>query len=183
MRKRNGSDLLRSLLPRVMSIAAALCLLLSVAAAHLQAAQTTTQPTVKRKQTKRHKVRSKTPRKTSTPQPSAAASLPTGTWGGEHLNLNVTATGARLEFDCAQGTIDQAITLDAHNAFNVSGTYTQEHGGPIRIDEQPNGRPARYTGRVEGERLTLTITLADTQKSLGTYTLVHGQTARIFRCL
>jgi hypothetical protein len=135
---------------------------------------------VKSRPAKRHK--SKLTRKASEPA-RAGVSLPVGTWGGQHVNLDATPAGARLEFDCAQGTIDQAITLDAHNSFDLPGTFTAEHGGPVRIDEQPASHPARYTGRVEGERLTLTITLADTQKPIGTYTLVHGQTARIYRCL
>ena len=172
----------RKLLTRAALVGAACCLLVAVQSSPAHAArraETTTQRSVKSKQTKRHK--SKPPRKAAVPP--RTSSLPAGTWGGQHISLDVTPAGARLEFDCAQGTIEQALTLDAHNAFDLPGTYTPEHGGPVRIDEQPNARPARYTGRIEGERLTLTITFADTQKPVGTYTLVRGQTARIFRCL
>ena len=107
--------------------------------------------------------------------------LPTGLWGGDHISLQVTADGARLEFDCAHGSIAQAITLDADNAFDVPGSFTPEHGGPVRSDEKPRDQSARYTGRVEGRTMTLTITLADKQDA-GTYTLVQGQSPDLFKC-
>ncbi|MFL6212031.1 MAG: hypothetical protein ACJ74W_24500 [Pyrinomonadaceae bacterium] len=110
-------------------------------------------------------------------------SLPTGTWGGQHISLDATSSGAHLEFDCANGEINQPVMLDGNNAFDVAGVYVQEHGGPVRIDEQPNGQPARYSGRVEGQTMTLTITLTDKQQTIGTYTLGHGQSPRIFKCL
>jgi hypothetical protein len=58
----------------------------------------------------------------------------------------------------------------------------QEHGGPIRSDEQPAEHTARYAGRLAGQTLTLTITLTDKQQNIGTYTLVHGQSPNIFKC-
>ena len=173
----------RNLLLRAANVAAALCLLVSAQSSSVLAkgqVQTATARSVKTKQAKQRK--SKKPHRRGV-QRGGATHLPAGAWGGEHVNLDATTTGARLDFDCAQGTIDQAITLDAHNTFNVSGTYTQEHGGPIRIDEKPNRHPARYTGRLEGQTLTLTITLTDDQHQVGTYTLTRGQSARLFRCL
>src|SRR5437016_8340462 len=35
-----------------------------------------------------------------------------GTWGGEHVILDVSKNGAVLEFDCAHGQIDQPLILD-----------------------------------------------------------------------
>jgi hypothetical protein len=120
--------------------------------------------------------------KTVSGQTHRPNSLPTGTWGGQHISLDVTSDGARLEFDCANGQINQPVMLDGNNAFDVAGVYVQERGGPVRIDEQPNGQPARYSGRVEGQTLTLTITLTDNKQTIGTYTLGHGQNPRIFKC-
>lgn len=173
----------RNLLTRATNIAAALCLLVSAQSSSVLAtgrAQTVGAQSVKSRQAKPRKSRKtrKTPR-----QPSGATRLPTGAWGGEHVNLDATTTGARLEFDCAHGTITQALMLDTRNSFDVPGTYAQEHGGPVRIDEKPNTHPARYTGRVAGQTLTLTITLTDSQEKIGTYTLTRGQAARLFRCL
>jgi hypothetical protein len=117
------------------------------------------------------------------PAPRATKSLPTGVWGGDHVRLDATAAGARLAFDCANGTITQPIKLDAHNAFDAPGRYVQEHGGPVRMDDQPDGHSARYVGRVEGQKMMLTITLTDSQQPVGTFTLVRGETPKLFRCM
>jgi hypothetical protein len=145
-----------------------------------QADQSVTRSKSKAKKTPKHKRKVIKSVSGHTQRPN---SLPAGTWGGEHISLNATAAGARLEFDCANGQINQPITLDGNGAFDVAGVYVQEHGGPVRIDEQPNGQPARYSGRVEGQTMTLTITLTGKQQTVGTYTLGHGQNPRIFKCL
>jgi hypothetical protein len=36
----------------------------------------------------------------------------TGTWGGEHVFLEVSEKGADVEFDCARGQISQPIALE-----------------------------------------------------------------------
>src|SRR3954469_23646810 len=53
-----------------------------------------------------------------------------GVWGGEHISLTVGSKDAKLEYDCAHGTIDQPLKFDNHGRFNVSGTHTWESGGP-----------------------------------------------------
>jgi hypothetical protein len=106
-----------------------------------------------------------------------------GTWGGPHIQLDVTDGGASVQYDCAHGTIDERLTLDAAGRFDVRGTHAREHGGPVRIDEKESREAARYAGRVEGETMTLTVTLADSKEPLGTFTLKRGQTGRLFRCL
>jgi hypothetical protein len=116
----------------------------------------------------------------TTPRP--ARTLPPGLWGGAHVSLDVTPDGARLEFDCAHGTISEPITLAADNTFAVSGVYVPERGGPVRVDEAPVNRQARYTGRVEGETMTLTVTRTDQQQAVGTYTLGLGQSPKVFKC-
>lgn len=133
--------------------------------------------------TKRPPRRKSKPARPDSAPTRAAANLPAGLWGGQHISLDVTNVGAQLTFDCAQGNIEKALMLDPHNSFDVTGVFVQERGGPIRVDEKPDSHPARYTGRLEGERLTLTITRADNQQRIGTFTLVRGQRPDIFRCL
>lgn len=36
----------------------------------------------------------------------------TGIWGGQHIGLTISDTGANLAYDCAHGTIDGQIHLD-----------------------------------------------------------------------
>jgi len=48
--------------------------------------------------------------------------------------------GAEVEFDCAHGQMTQRTTLDRHGDFDVAGTFTPEHGGPVRRDVKLNFR-------------------------------------------
>ncbi len=109
-------------------------------------------------------------------------SLALGAWGGDHILLEVAAGGATVEFDCAHGAVEGAIRLDSQGRFDVTGTYVQERGGPVR-EGQEDARPARYAGRVEGKTMTLTIAVGDGGETLGPFELVHGRSARLTKCL
>ena len=105
-----------------------------------------------------------------------------GMWGGNHVRLDVSDAEARIEFDCAHGTLGR-IEPDANGNFDVTGTYVAERGGPVRADETPAGRPARYHGKVNDKTLTLTVALTDTGDEVGTFTLTHGKGTRLTKCL
>lgn len=109
--------------------------------------------------------------------------VPDGVWGGQHMGLWVERGGARVEYDCAHGTIDQPLVLDRHGRFNVKGTHFREHGGPVRPGEQNTGQPARYTGSLSATMLTITVTLTDTQQTIGTFRLRHNQEPSLVKCL
>src|SRR6516164_3286449 len=94
--------------------------------------------------------------------PVAACQSPTGTdpgrvavgtWGGDHIRMDVVPSGAAIEYDCAHGTIDEPIVPDGGGRISVGGTHTFEHGGPVRIGEPEDRHPARYDGRVVGDTL------------------------------
>src|SRR5436309_3568847 len=80
-----------------------------------------------------------------------------GTWGGEHVVLDVSKNGAVLEFDCAHGQIDQPLILDKKGRFAARGTFTPEHGGPVRRDEVTPSSATRYSGQVKGDVMTLKV--------------------------
>jgi hypothetical protein len=109
-------------------------------------------------------------------------SAQTGTWGGQHIRLEVTAQGGQVEYDCAHGTIDQQIAPDAQGRFEVTGTNVREHGGPVRKDETADSHPARFRGQIKGDTMTLTVTESDTKEILGTFTLVYGQQPHLMKC-
>src|SRR5437660_4586419 len=67
--------------------------------------------------------------------PRSSRTLPPGNWGGNHVGLQATERGARLDFDCAHGAIDEPIALDEQGTFDSRGTYTREAPGPIREGE------------------------------------------------
>lgn len=117
---------------------------------------------------------------TASPTPTA---LPPGQWGGEHVSLTVSATGASLEFDCARGTMDQRPLLDSQGQFTWPGVYVREHGGPIREGEPEVRDRALYVGQLDGSRLTLSVRLTDYSRQIGPYTAKFGQPPRLFKCL
>ncbi|MEO8285756.1 MAG: hypothetical protein ABI670_04925 [Chloroflexota bacterium] len=114
--------------------------------------------------------------------PGTGATLKTGQWGGQHVRIDVTADGTLIEFDCAHATIAQPITLDSAGNFDVTGIFVQEHGGPVRADDE-QGRPARFTGSTDGTNLNIAITYTDDNTKIGAFSLVYGAQARIVKCL
>jgi hypothetical protein len=116
---------------------------------------------------------------TSSPQNRA---VPIGIWGGNGIAVTVNTAGATVEFDCAHGTIDHPMTTDAAGRFSLSGTYVQEHGGPIG-PEPPDTHPALYDGSVSANTMTVTITLTDTNRAVGSFTAVEGASPHVVKCL
>ena len=106
-----------------------------------------------------------------------------GSWGGVSIRLDVTASGATVDYDCAHGTIDQPLVADRDGRFSATGTHVREHGGPIRLDDPPDRHPAQYAGQVSGRSMRLTVTLLDTPQVLGTFDAVFGVNGRVLKCL
>ena len=114
--------------------------------------------------------------------PAGRSRVASGTWAGEHVHLEVSGAGARVEFDCAHGTIDEPMVLDRRGRFDLRGTYVREHGGPVRADEPPGGAPARYAGRARGRTMTLTVVLTGAGERIGSFALVRGAATRLHKC-
>jgi hypothetical protein len=116
---------------------------------------------------------------TTNPTPMVAL----GSWGGSHVSMQVTSEGARLEYDCADGVIDEPLRPDATGRFAASGSHTPGHGGPIRVDEILPVFRARYDGHVDREQMSLRVTLTETGVQLGPFDLRRGNFGLLFRCL
>src|SRR5215471_19151864 len=112
----------------------------------------------------------------------ARKKLPAGRWGGQHISLEVLAKGAKIEYDCAHGTIDESIVLDRKGRFNVSGKHFPERGGPSR-QGQPSGYPVTFSGEVNGQTMTLTLRNGSNPEDISTFTLVHGAQPKLVKCL
>jgi hypothetical protein len=106
-----------------------------------------------------------------------------GRWGGEHVALELTATGGAIEYDCAHGGLTQPVRLSSQGAFEVLGIHVREHGGPIREGERPDSLPARYVGRVTGDRMTLRVYAGSRPDTLGPFELRREGEPRLFKCL
>jgi hypothetical protein len=112
------------------------------------------------------------------------STLRAGTWGGSGIGLQVPGNGAAtVEYDCAHGTIDREIPVDARGQFTAGGQHVAERPGPVREGDAPAPRPARYTGSISGATMRLTVTLTDTGQALGSFTLTLGRPPIVRKCL
>jgi len=104
-----------------------------------------------------------------------------GEWGGPHIGLILEGGLGTVEYDCASGTIDQAIPF-ADGPFTVAGTHRTGQGGPVRVGQIFTSQRATYTGEhVKGD-ITLSVKLEDGE-ALGPFTLKQGAPPQITRCL
>ena len=106
-----------------------------------------------------------------------------GQWGATGIAMEVTESGAQIEYDCARGTISGPLVLDAEGRFDVKGRHFREHGGPVREGEESNGQPVRYTGQVTGDTMTLEVKPEGSDTPISSHTLVRGKTGRVRKCL
>jgi len=106
-----------------------------------------------------------------------------GLWGAEHIELIAESDQVLIEYDCARGKIESALIPDSDGQFDILGTHTLG-SGPVNLNvPPPDARPARYQGRVIGNRLELTVTLTDTGNVMGPFVLVRGEPGYLYKCL
>ena len=101
-----------------------------------------------------------------------------GTWGGENAGLIADDTSAHVHIGCTYGNISQEIVLDLTGRFDVPGKQNIT-AHPVDLGVL---HPARFTGRVEGGRMTLTVSLTDTAVVLGPVQLAYGKEPRMGPC-
>lgn len=106
--------------------------------------------------------------------------IPTGNWGGQHINIKVTTQSATIEYDCATGFIQGPLVVDRNGNFKLRGTHRMQRGGPVRADETPRDLPATYTGSIRGNTMTLNLKVSDAE--VETFTLVKGKEGELFKC-
>ena len=109
------------------------------------------------------------------------ATVPATIWGGDHVRMNVTPSGAELEFDCATGTITETVP-ETDGTFSLKGTFTPQRGGPTRRDEPPRTTAAVYSGTIERDTMTLHIVLAGNGREVGQYVLSRGAAGAVMKC-
>ena len=94
-----------------------------------------------------------------------------GTWGGDNAGLIATDTVAHVHIGCTLGYAKTPILIQADGSFEATGTYN--------VDAFPIDRgiihPARFSGRITGKTMTLTVVLTDDGRQLGPVTLVLGK--------
>jgi len=116
------------------------------------------------------------PEPTRTPTVSL---VPEGVWGGVGIRVDVREGRAKIELDAAHGETDGPLVLDGSGAFDVPGTFARERPGPERVGAPEKGEPARFRGTLDGDILTLTVTLGRNAVAAGPLKARRGEPARL----
>lgn len=101
-----------------------------------------------------------------------------GTWGGENAALIADDTSAHVHIGCTYGRIHEPINPTAQGRFEVFGEQNIT-AHPVDLGVL---HPARFHGRVENGRMTLTVSLTDTAVTLGPVQLTYGKEPRMGPC-
>ena len=108
--------------------------------------------------------------------------MPSGVWSGDRATLTLTPTGGNFVEDCADATIDVPIWHGNGTHFTATGMQSDYPPGPQRADESAKTLPlVRYSGKVVGKTLELTVERADRKAT--TYNLRSGVFLKRIRCL
>lgn len=109
-------------------------------------------------------------------------SVPPGNCGATGVRLVIDGHGVTIEYDCARGEITQKLLIDEQGGFRVSGVYTRRYPGAVRVKLLPKPQPARFEGKISGNKMTLKVTLTETGETLEEVVLERDKTARLRKC-
>ena len=101
-----------------------------------------------------------------------------GTWGGDNAGVIVTDTSAHVHIGCTVGDVHQPLETDPEGRFDVPGLYNITAYPVYRGPDHP----ARFTGRIDGKVMTLTVQLTDTAVVLGPVQVLYGREPRMGPC-
>lgn len=109
--------------------------------------------------------------------------VPNGVWGGEQIRMDVSDSGAEIEFGCARGAISQRLELDEKGSFKVRGVYIAQTPAPAATDDGSTGAGsnATYVGTLSGSSLRLEVYI-DGQNVPRTFNLVQGDQGQLAKC-
>ena len=101
-----------------------------------------------------------------------------GTWGGDNAGLIVNLNDVHVHIGCTLGDANGPVTTDKNGHFEAVGTYN--------VDAYPVNRgiehPAKFSGDVVGNTMSLTVTLTDTARVLGPVSLIYGKQPQMGPC-
>jgi hypothetical protein len=87
-------------------------------------------------------------------------------------------TSAHVHIGCTYGNVHEAIVLDLSSRFDVAG----EHNITAYPVDRGILHPARFTGSIDGRKMTLRVTLTDTAVSLGPVVLTFDRQPQMGPC-
>jgi hypothetical protein len=102
---------------------------------------------------------------------------PVGVWGSDQATLRVKETGGTIDILALTlpaggcfGTYGEIAQPIPKGRFTLAGTYTQLLGVyPGKMDY-----PAQFSGSVEGNTMTIIISVPSQQRSVGPFVLTYG---------
>lgn len=103
-------------------------------------------------------------------------------WGTTDIILRVEKDVVKIEYVCAEGEINEPLKVDEQGNFNADGVHIRHKPGPVIEGAKPNRQPAKYQGKISGDKMTLKITYKESGEEIGNYTLERGKTPRMQRC-
>jgi hypothetical protein len=100
-----------------------------------------------------------------------------GVWGSENASLTIAKDGAKLDLLSLKlptggcfGTYGEMTQPIPNGSFSIAGTYTQLIGAyPGKVEYA-----ARYSGVVEGNRMSIAIAVPALQQTFGPFLLTVG---------
>ena len=101
-----------------------------------------------------------------------------GVWGGDNAGAIVTDTSAHVHIGCTVGDVHQALETDVEGRFDVRGMYNITAYPVYRGPDHP----ARFTGQIQDQVMTLTVQLTDTAVVLGPVQVFYGKEPRMGAC-
>lgn len=81
-----------------------------------------------------------------------------GTWGGDSAGMIVSDTAMHLHIACTYGDVSGRVPVGTNGDFDVTGSYMLR-AYPVMVGPAV---PARFVGRLDGDRVTVTVTVDDT---------------------
>jgi hypothetical protein len=113
--------------------------------------------------------------------PASRDTLTIGTWGGDNAGLIVNDTIAHAHIGCTLGNFPAPVALE-RGRFSVTGAYVLR-AYPVYIGPE---LPAQFTGEIDGNRLTLRVSVNDTVErkvvNLGPVTVTFGREPKMGPC-
>lgn len=108
------------------------------------------------------------------PAPVEDRDGPPVVWGGSGAMLMRNEQGAAtLDLGCDRGEL--STPPPPSGEFDIGGIYEMRPGGPTPVEGGTVRRvPARFVGRVEGDRITLRVVMPETNQTAGPFTLERG---------
>lgn len=114
--------------------------------------------------------------------PPFDGNLPLGNWGGENAGMIVSDTAMHLHIGCTYGDASGRVPVGSGGRFDVAGSYMLR-AYPIAVGPAV---PVRFTGRLDGAKVTITATVDDTVRDttivLGPVSVAYGAEAKLGPC-